>query len=89
MSHCSIVLLRGSLHGMEREAECEVLARKLGFTWSVESGKSVAVYTDCSVITAPSDLPDGEYCVNFDGHIVAVTRQRGHWLSRGAASRLE
>jgi hypothetical protein len=89
VSQNSIVLLRGSLQGMEREAECEVLARTLGFTWSVESAKRVPVYTDCSVLTAPPNLPDGEYLVTFEGNFVMATRQRGHWLSHGSATRLE
>lgn len=66
-------------------AKCDVLARKLPIGTSRGGGSPD--YTDCTVIDAPFDLPDGEYVVHFDDHLVAVTKQRGYWLPRGTAKR--
>ena len=70
------VLILGALHGMEREAKCEILARKQppnlgpGYIWA-------------SIVDAPADLPDGEYQVMFDRHTLQATKEYDHWLSSG------
>jgi hypothetical protein len=76
----SAVLLTASLRGMGREANCDLLARKQppdlgpGYTWA-------------SIVNAPSDLPDGEYQVIFDRHMLRATKERDQWLSSGAIAR--
>lgn len=77
MNRGAIVLLSGRVKGTDREAACEVLARRL-----------FRSYTDCSVITAPADLPDGEYTVYVEEHSFAATKHDGRWLSRGASAGL-
>jgi hypothetical protein len=70
------LLILGALHGMEREAKCEILARKQppnlgpGYIWA-------------SIVDAPADLPDGEYQVRFDQHMLRATKERDQWLSSG------
>jgi hypothetical protein len=75
---------------MGREAECEIVARthSIGEVGPKGLVKSVAAYTDCFVIGARSDLPDGEYTVFFDRHILCVALWRGLWISRGRARRV-
>jgi hypothetical protein len=85
----SIVLLHGHLQGMERHADCDVLARKPAFDGPNKSAQNGPAYTDCSVISAPVDLPDGEYRVTFENHFIIATRQLGLWLSVGSAKRVE
>ena len=54
-----------------------VEARRIG----VDSGNELPrtyCYTDCSVVVAPADLPDGDYTVYFDGHSFLATRLRTH-----------
>ena len=76
----SAVLLAARLRGMGREANCDLLARKQpphlgqGYTWA-------------SIVNAPTDLPDGEYQVMFDLHMLRATKARGQWLSSGAIVR--
>lgn len=82
----SIVLLSGMLRGMGREAQCEILARRLN-TASHNSPHSTDRYLECSVLTAPRDLPDGDYLAYFDGHSLVATLARGVWSSRGPAVR--
>lgn len=86
----TVVLLHGSVKGMGLEAECEILARRLSIP--ADPGTELPrffTYTDCSVVGAPADLPDGEYVAWFEGYSLNTTLHRGLWLSRGAASRIE
>ena len=76
----SVVLVPSLLCGMERETNCEVLARKT----AKEDGPA---YSEGFVLGAPFDLPDGEYLVRFDKHILRATKERGMWLTSRAISR--
>ena len=70
-----VVLIHGMLRGMGRQSECEMLAMK-----ETLPGRR-PVYSRCSVIEAPAELPDGEYTVSFDDGTVKVKRQGGLWLA--------
>jgi hypothetical protein len=74
-----LVLLRGLLKGMSREVECEVIVRKSPIGTTTEAG-FVPTYLDCKILTAPVDLPDGEYTVHLDSQVIPVVRRRGQWL---------
>jgi hypothetical protein len=76
----SAVLLVARLRGLGHEADCDLLARKQ----SPHLGRG---YIWASIVNAPSDLPDGEYQVVFDRHVLQVTKERGQWLSSGAIMR--
>jgi hypothetical protein len=65
---------------MERETTCEVLARKT-------ASQNGLAYSEGFVLSAPADLPDGEYLVKFDHHILRATKQRGIWLTSRVISR--
>ena len=68
------VLERARLSGMGREAVGEIVAIRnsvAGETW----------YSNCHVLSAPADLPDGEYTVMLRGHGLAARRQHGLWLA--------
>ena len=71
----SVVLMRGRIEGMDREDRCDVLAVK---EYIAQSGPPL--YSQCCVLEAPWDLPDGTYRVTFDGQTVMATRQDGLWL---------
>ncbi len=68
------VLLKGVLRGMGRKSECELLATK-----SVLPGNSRPTYSHCAVIDAPSDLPDGDYEVEFESEVAVTHLQDGCW----------
>jgi len=73
---------------MGREAECEILACRLPLHESADSNLcGFAIYTDCSVIAAPSDLPDGKYTAYFEGYALKTTLHRGVWLPLGPVFR--
>ncbi len=72
---------------MGRDAECNILARKVPVLARMGAGTREYTYSDCTIIDAPSDLPDGEYIVYFDRHTVAVTKERGFWVPRGSAKK--
>ena len=74
----SVVLIHGVLRGMGQESACEMLALQ-----ETHPETRKPVYSRCSVINAPSGLPDGEYTVAFDVVVVAVHRQGGLWLPDG------
>jgi len=76
----SVVLIQGLLRGMGREALCELLAMKES---QPETGANL--YTRCSVIDAPWDLPDGDYTVTFFDCIVSARREGGLWVPGGTA----
>ncbi len=73
---------------MDREAECEILARRIVVPNDQNPNAfQFYTYTDCSVLGAPSDLPDGEYTASFEDFTFKTTCQRGLWLSCGPATR--
>jgi len=78
----SVILIHGLLRGMGREAPCEMLAMK------ETAGSGPAVYSRCSVIDAPPELPDGLYAVTFDCGVVAARKDAGLWLPNGTAMAL-
>jgi hypothetical protein len=78
----SVVLIHGLLRGMEREATCEMLAMK-----EAESGRGPVLYSRCSVIDAPMDLPDGDYTVSFNGCVVSARKEGGLWMPDEVAVR--
>jgi hypothetical protein len=69
------VLMKGILRGMGREAACELLATK-----TVVLEASAPIYSHCAIIEAPSDLPDGDFEVEFSGEVAIVRLQHGSWL---------
>jgi hypothetical protein len=68
---------------MEREEPCEMLAMK-----EAESEKGLAVFSRCSVIDAPMDLPDGDYTVSFNGCVVSARKEAGLWMPDDSAVQL-
>ncbi|MFY9748796.1 MAG: hypothetical protein WA891_07745 [Acidobacteriaceae bacterium] len=80
----SVVLIRGLLKGMGREAPCDMLAMK-----DATSETGPAVYSQCCVIDAPFDVPDGVYAVAFNGYVVAARKEGGLWLPEDATSSLQ
>jgi hypothetical protein len=46
------------------------------------------VYSRCSVIDAPQDLPDGDYTVSFDAYIVPAKKEAGLWIPDAATAAL-
>jgi hypothetical protein len=67
------VLIHGVLTGMGRESHCELLVWK-------EASNDGPVYRQCRVVTAPLNLPDGNYVVAFDGRTVPTSKQNGWWV---------
>jgi hypothetical protein len=84
----SIVLIHALLRGMGRETECDILVRKTvpGQT-KAASAPGAPTFSECSVISAPASLPDGNYQVLFDGHVARVQRERGVWSTCEPVSR--
>jgi hypothetical protein len=80
-----IVLRHGYVKGMSRKVACEVLARKIPLDPKLKTRSHEYTYSDCCVIDAPADLPEGEYLVHFDEHVIAATKKGTYWLSRGTA----
>ena len=78
-----IVLLRGQLRGMDRTEDCELLARRRQRPGPPPVLRSYD-YSECIVLSAPADLPDGDYMLFFAGHSTVVIRTRGLWSSFGA-----
>jgi hypothetical protein len=68
------VLLPALVKGMGREERCEMLTRRLGI-------EPVPAYSDCTVIGAPDDLPDGEYIVEFENICAVTTCRQGVWAT--------
>jgi hypothetical protein len=71
----SVVLIHGLLQGNGRQESCEMLAMR-----DVSAASGPVVYSRCSVIDAPQDIPDGDYTVTFDGYIVPARKQSGLWI---------
>lgn len=46
----------------------------------VPTAPGPVVYSRCSVIDAPPDMPDGDYTVTFDRYIVPAKKQSGLWI---------
>jgi len=69
------VLMKGVLRGMGHQAPCELLATK-----TVVPEASRPFYSHCAIIEAPSDLPDGDYEVEFSGEVAITRLQDGGWL---------
>lgn len=90
MTRGTVVLLHGLIKGPDREAECEVLARRLAAP-SGEHAEELreCSYTDCAVVGAPPELPEGEYIVEFAGYNFNATKQKDLWLTRGPASKIQ
>ncbi|HWG20752.1 MAG TPA: hypothetical protein VG225_09495 [Terracidiphilus sp.] len=69
------VLSKGILRGMGREVGCELLATK-----TVLPDATRPVYSHCAIIEAPSDLPDGDYEVEFAGEVAVTSLHQGNWV---------
>ena len=80
------MLLHGQLRGMGREAPCELLARRTSMPGAHPSHLSFE-YSDCVILNAPPDLPDGDYMLFFAGYSTVANRVRGLWGSFGAVVR--
>jgi hypothetical protein len=81
-----IVLVRGSLQGMGREVECEVVAMKRTIINPPKARPLFDdIYSDCGVIDAPADLPDGEYTVRVGNQFFSTRLHRGLWIGYGKA----
>ncbi|HET7346422.1 MAG TPA: hypothetical protein VFJ10_03785 [Acidobacteriaceae bacterium] len=77
----SMVLARGILRGMGREAPCELLLRKQPLDHLDRHGMRAYRYIEWTILHAPLDLPDGEYTViTDDGFTFPNTRMHGLWL---------
>ena len=71
---------------MDRTADCELLARRTVRAGLPPSQVSLQ-YSDCIILSAPADLPDGDYILCFAGHSTVAHRIRGLWSSFGAVVR--
>lgn len=76
----TLVLLKGLLLGMQQQAQCEIVARKLSADLSPE-------YCDCIIVDVSAELPDGPYLAVFEGHSMHIVRDHGIWLSSSPAKR--
>ena len=73
------VVIAGRLVGMGREVNCTVNAEKVSLP-----GIIVSHFSKCNVHNAPSDLPDGEYLVIFDGGMMPFQKHHGVWEALGS-----
>ena len=77
-----IVLVRGVLRGMDREAECDVIVlRSAALRRAAAHTDAEHVYADFEVLDAPGDLPEGEYTIDVGEQVLSVRKQRGFWHS--------
>jgi hypothetical protein len=87
MTDGNIVLLHGTVTGLGKLAGCEVLTRRI----TADDGNGLLprpyAFTDCSVIGAPADLPDGEYTTRSEGYSFTAACHRGIWFSRNPATK--
>jgi hypothetical protein len=72
----SVVLIYGVLRGMGCESGCEMVAIR-----DKRPDSPRPMYSRWSVLSAPSDLPDGCYTVSFEDFTVPVRREGGLWLA--------
>jgi hypothetical protein len=79
----SVVLIHGWLQGNGRQEPCEMLAMR-----DVPAVPGPAVFSRCSVMEAPLDLPDGDYTVTFEGYIVPARKEAGLWIPDGTTAAL-
>ncbi|HWE85589.1 MAG TPA: hypothetical protein VG267_11640 [Terracidiphilus sp.] len=68
------VLLTGRLEGLGQQTPCELMARR-----NASSGPEKFVYHDPVIIHVPSDLPEGEYSLHFEGVSVPVLHRGVLW----------
>lgn len=68
----SVVLLKGMLYGVGREADCEVLA------WQVVIG-GTPIHLQIRVVSSPLDLPDGKYTLVLDELVYSTEKRQGWW----------
>jgi hypothetical protein len=71
----SVVLIRALLKGMGHETPCEMLAMR-----ESTAGSPQVIFSRCSVIDAPQELPDGDYAVSFDDYSVPARKEGGLWM---------
>ena len=78
----TIVLVRGTLRGLGRQAECELLARRNQSPELDSDGNRRYTFTGWQVLTAPSDFPDGEYtATTTQGDLVPVVKTGALWVA--------
>jgi hypothetical protein len=68
-----VVRVHGVLQGLEREANCVLMAWK-------ERSSSGRVFTRCRVVDEPADLPEGPYTLTFAGYSVPTRKFDGCWM---------
>ncbi len=73
------VVLAGRLIGMGREEDCTLNAQKVTLP-----GIIISHFSKCNVHNAPSDLPDGEYLVIFEGGMIPFHKHGGVWEALGS-----
>ncbi|HEY6448104.1 MAG TPA: hypothetical protein VIY53_16720 [Acidobacteriaceae bacterium] len=77
----TMVLMRGVLCGIDRQADGELLLRKEMLAGPYRVGTKRYRYTQCTVLHAPIDLPDGDCTITTDdGFHFSAIRTRGMWL---------
>ena len=72
--HREIVVLSGRLTGMGREARCTLNAVKVSLP-----GTNISRFVRWRIHHAPSDLPEGQYRVTFEGETLAFQKRGGVW----------
>ena len=70
------VILAAQLRGMGREVDCTVSAVKVSLP-----GTHLYEYTRLTILGEPTDLPDGQYEVAYDGRRDRVQRKFGAWIA--------
>jgi hypothetical protein len=66
---------------MGREEPCEMLAMK-----EIQPETGATVFSRCSVIDAPQDLPNGVYTVSFGDYLVPARKESGLWIPEEATA---
>lgn len=69
-----VVLLQGVLKQLRREIPCTVRAVKVCL-WTL----GISEFVSAEIAEAPSELPDGNYQVGFEGRSMKVQKIAGHW----------
>ena len=73
------VVIAGRVVGMGREEHCTINAEKVSLP-----GIIVSDFSKCNVHNVPSDLPDGEYLVIFEGGMIPFHKRGGVWEPLGS-----